>query len=377
MHLLWAVVCLGGSIAAAQGTRIDHRGLREAGPASLPKDDNTRSTLQNRRVAGAVSSLSPRLRKRFPARPRMPRFSKAYWEDWWKRRPEELPDKGNNNHECFINLKRYVMSRGDRDDRRDQYLISKCLEMHGMDNTERPVYPKAEPRRTTIGKQVADWTREPSRPLPLRSDGSPRFSAVYWEGYFDLHPDEMPDKGASLEECIANLEAFVRAKGDSDGRRFTYIDSICRERHGIPPRPRRSSRQANSDGAQQPGISTPSAQDGVGDSGSTPVSEGNIDSGEEEPGLPGEVPGEASGAPTRDDANEPPQREIRTGVPEYRRRLRRGTDNDLLDRGFQLFIRYFGRQPRSRGTVAPDAAAHDRGWASPPRARSFMPRGVF
>ena len=108
MHLLWAVVCLGGSIAAAQGTRIDHRGLREAGPASLPKDDNTRSTLQNRRVAGAVSSLSPRLRKRFPARPRMPRFSKAYWEDWWKRRPEELPDKGNNNHECFINLKRYV-----------------------------------------------------------------------------------------------------------------------------------------------------------------------------------------------------------------------------------------------------------------------------
>ena len=108
MHLLRAAVCLGASVAAVQGTRIDHRGPREASSASLPEDDNTRSTFHSRRAVGAVSSLSPGLRKRSPTRPTSPHFNRDYWETWWEEHPDKLPDKGPDIQACFNNLKDYV-----------------------------------------------------------------------------------------------------------------------------------------------------------------------------------------------------------------------------------------------------------------------------
>ena len=48
-----------------------------------------------------------------------------------------------------------------------------------------------------------------SAPLPTNVDGSPRFGRPYWDMYFERHQDEMPDKGVSVKECIANLKAFV------------------------------------------------------------------------------------------------------------------------------------------------------------------------
>ena len=124
-----------------------------------------------------------------------------------------------------------MVEKGDVDNRRDQYIKSICLSLHGQtrrrshqarpDEAQQlwPTIPSAQnpgSKPVSAGNinngeelrlQEDPSLRDPW--LPMKSDGTPRFSAVYWNEYFKLYPDKIPRRGDTMEECKAILDAFV------------------------------------------------------------------------------------------------------------------------------------------------------------------------
>lgn len=127
-----------------------------------------------------------------------------------------------------------IRERGDRDQRRAEYLKAKCKRLHGLESDGFKVPDAAEKREAAYAARKARYkamkdqkaSRFPGqagRPagrrikeaqianeLPTRPDGSPLYGRMFWEKYWKLYPETTPSKGENADECFENFKAFVR-----------------------------------------------------------------------------------------------------------------------------------------------------------------------
>ena len=97
------------------------------------------------------------------------------------------------------------MKAGDNDRRRASYIRRICQKLYGLENNALQDVEFA-----------TGWDRMPLSTPPKNiklpeTRGRPSFSGKYWDLYWMKFPDQVPDRGATPEECLNNYKDFVSA----------------------------------------------------------------------------------------------------------------------------------------------------------------------
>lgn len=113
-----------------------------------------------------------------------------------------------------------MLQKGDTSGRRNEYLKAKCRELHGLPKDFNRSVKAHETRKSTLAakkarKEAVRLRGEASETASTElgqspmSRAPPRFDREYWEQYWRDNPQELPDIGSNIEECVQNFKEYV------------------------------------------------------------------------------------------------------------------------------------------------------------------------